>query len=123
MCGMYEECGSKRCVHRTKRSLRAAASLRRAITFGTMRGEAVGTTATTNVGLHLLLDTSGLDVADSSVQIVAADGRPVSEVPLAIINGKAEINHPTGLIAGQYWVRLKKSGETMREYSLRMVER
>ena len=89
----------------------------------TMRGEAVGTTATTNVGLHLLLDTSGLDVADSSVQIVAADGRPVSEVPLAIINGKAEINHPTGLIAGQYWVRLKKSGETMREYSLRMVER
>src|SRR4051812_50029573 len=37
---MYEECGSNRCVHRTKRSLRAAACCRRAITRGTMRGDA-----------------------------------------------------------------------------------
>lgn len=89
----------------------------------TMRGEAAGTTATTNVGLHLILDISGLDAWDTSVQIVAADGRPVSEVPLAIVSGKAAINHPTGLTAGQYWVRLEKSGALMREYDLRVVER
>ena len=38
---MYDECGSNRWVQRTKRSLRAAACLSRAITFGTMRGEAM----------------------------------------------------------------------------------
>ena len=38
---MYDECGSNRCVHSAKRSLRAAACFRRSMTRGTMRGEAM----------------------------------------------------------------------------------
>jgi hypothetical protein len=87
----------------------------------TMRGDAAGTTTKANVGLHLILDTSGLDVANASVQIVTEDGRQVFEGPLAFISGTAEVNHPGGLRPGQYWVRLKNSGETMREYSLRVL--
>jgi hypothetical protein len=90
----------------------------RTVELETMRGEAAGATAVEGFGLDLRLDIAGLDAGGATAQIVEATGGPVAELTVAIDGGKASVRYAAGLQAGRYWVRLKKSGETLREYSL-----
>lgn len=84
----------------------------------TMRGEAAQATAPAGFALDLRLDAADIDAAGATAQIVSADGNVVADAALRVANGKAELRHAAGLSAGHYWVRLKKSGETVREYQL-----
>jgi hypothetical protein len=90
----------------------------RTVELATLRGGAAGSVGTEGFSLHLRLDVDGLDTAGAAAQIVTANGKTIAEVPAPVAEGKAELRYAPGLEAGQYWVRLKKSGETLREYSL-----
>lgn len=90
----------------------------RTVELETVRGGADGAAGMEGFALHLRLDVTGIDTAGATAQIVAADGGAVVELPVALVDGKAEIRYGAGLKAGQYWVRLRNSGETAREYSL-----
>ena len=83
-----------------------------------MRGEANGATAPAGFGLELRLDVTGLEAAGAGAQIVEASGRMVAEPSVTVSGNRATLRYAAGLPAGQYWVRLKRSGETLREYSL-----
>jgi len=84
----------------------------------TVRGEANGAAGAAGAALHLKMDVAGLDATGATAQIVTAGGETVSEVPVDEAGGKAEIRYEKGLSAGRYWVRLRKSGETIREFAL-----
>jgi anti-sigma factor RsiW len=93
------------------------------VELATMRGGAAATTGLTGFALHLRLDVTGLDAAGATAQIVSATGAEVAETPVSLVSGKAELTYAAGLAPGQYWVRLKKAGQTMREYSLAVAAR
>ncbi len=95
----------------------------RTVELATMRGGTAGPLAMEGFALHLRLDVAGLDAAGMTAQIVSANGAVIAETPVALVEGKAELRHAAGLRAGQYWVRLKKAGETVREYSLTVGRR
>ena len=90
----------------------------RTVELATMRGETAQTKGVEGYSLRLRLDVSGLDMNGAAAQIVSASGDPVAELAAPIVDGKAELTYVPGLESGHYWVRLKKSGETLREYSL-----
>jgi hypothetical protein len=90
----------------------------RTVELATVRGEAGGAVAVAGFGLDLRLDVAGLETAGASAQIVEASGGVMAELPITVDGGKATLRYAAGLKTGQYWVRLKKSGETLREYSL-----
>jgi hypothetical protein len=90
----------------------------RAVELATMRGEATGAVAVSGFALDLKLDVAGLETAGATAQIVEASGGLVAEGTITVDGGRATMRYLPGLKAGQYWVRLKKSGETLREYSL-----
>lgn len=90
----------------------------RTVELETRRGETAPAGAAAGFSLSLRLDASGLNVAGTTAQIVSADGATVAELPVQAENGKAVVQYAPGLRAGTYWVRLKKSGETLREYAL-----
>ena len=97
----------------------------RTVQLETVRG---GTPAGSGMGiegfsLDLQLDIAGLDAGGANAQIVSANGRILVEMPVTLVDGKAELRYAAGLEAGQYWVRLKRSGETVREYSLEVRRR
>lgn len=95
----------------------------RTVELETRRGETPATGASTGFSLSLRLDASGLSVAGTTAQIVAADGATVAELPVRAEENKAVVQYSPGLRAGTYWVRLKQSGETLREYALVVGER
>jgi hypothetical protein len=95
----------------------------RTVELATLRGGAAGSAGAEGYSLHLRLDVSGLDTTGSAAQIVDANGRSIAEMPSPLVDGKAELRYAPGLEAGQYWVRLKKAGETLREYSLVVARR
>ena len=95
----------------------------RTVELATMRGGPPPLAALEGYALHLRLDVTGLDAAGTTAQIVSANGALVAETPVALVEGKTELRHAAGLGAGQYWVRLKKAGETVREYSLAVARR
>lgn len=71
--------------------------------------------------LRLRLELDGLtDHASLTVQVVTRTGQPVaSGVPTLEANAaRFRLDQP--LAAGQYWVRLVRDGEPVREYSLRV---
>ncbi|MFN0106947.1 MAG: hypothetical protein ACKV2U_33245 [Bryobacteraceae bacterium] len=91
----------------------------RTVELATLRGGAAANAGgVEGFALHMRLDVAGLDAAGASAQIVNVSGTVVTETPVAMAEGKAELRYAAGLPPGQYWVRLKKSGETVREYSL-----
>jgi len=90
----------------------------RTVELATLRGGPAGSMGTEGFALQLRLDISGLDTTGTVAQIVSASGKTIAEMPAPLIEGKAELRYAPGLEAGQYWVRLKKAGETLREYSL-----
>jgi hypothetical protein len=87
----------------------------------TMRGAADGGQTVEGFALHLRLDVSGLDLTGVTAQLVTANGSSLAELPVAIVAGKGDLRYSAGLSAGQYWVRLKRAGETLREYSLNVT--
>lgn len=95
----------------------------RTVELATLRGGAAGSIGTEGFALHLRLDMSGLDTTVATAQIVSANGKTIAEMPASLEEGKAELRYAPGLPAGQYWVRLKKAGETLREYSLVVARR
>jgi len=95
----------------------------RTVELATLRGAREASTAAAGFSLHLRLDVSGLDAGGASAAIVNASGAVLAETPVSLVDGKAELNYAAGLAAGQYWVRLKKAGETVREYSLAVNSR
>jgi hypothetical protein len=95
----------------------------RTVELATLRGAAPASTGTEGLALLLRLDVSGLDTAGAAAQIVSAGGKTITEMPAPLVNGKAEFRYAPGLEAGQYWVRLKRAGETLREYSLVVARR
>ena len=102
---------------------RAAAPVEwRTVDLATLRGGAAGSAGVEGFALHLRLDVAGLDTAGATAQIVSESGKSVAEMPVSLVERKAELRYAAGLSPGQYWVRLKKAGETLREYSL-IVER
>ena len=91
----------------------------RTVELETLRGgESAAAGASAGYGLALRLDTTGLAPEGLTGQIVAADGAEIAAGPVTWSGGKAELRHAMGLQPGQYWVRLKRNGETVREYSL-----
>jgi anti-sigma factor RsiW len=90
----------------------------RTVELETMRGGGSEAAGMEGFGLALRLDVSGLVIDGATGQIVSADGQVVAEGTVAMVAGKAEFRHAPGLAAGRYWVRLKKNGETLREYAL-----
>lgn len=94
----------------------------RTVELATLRGGAAGSAGVEGFALHLRLDVEGLDTAGATAQIVSESGKSVAEMPVSLVERKAESRYAAGLSPGQYWVRLKKAGETLREYSL-IVER
>lgn len=95
----------------------------RTVEMATLRGEASGAVAVEGFALDLRLDVTGLDAAGATAQLVTSTGSQVAELPVVLEKDKAEVRYAGGLTAGQYWVRLKKSGETVREFSLTVRER
>ena len=59
-----------------------------------------------------------IDTIASVTQLVNGEGTLLRESAVYVGGVKAEFRYEKGLKAGQYWVRLKKRGETVREYSL-----
>lgn len=94
----------------------------RTVELQTMRGGETRGPASEGYSLQLLLDVSGLDATGAVAQIVTGEGKPVAEVPVRPAGNKVEAQYAPGLAAGQYWVRLTKSGDVLREYSL-LVQR
>lgn len=88
------------------------------VELATMRGDVAGPVATEGFSLDLRLDARGLALAGATTQIVTADGATVAEFPALTEGEKVVLKYAPGLRAGQYWVRLKVAGETVREYSL-----
>jgi anti-sigma factor RsiW len=88
------------------------------VELATMRGDLAGPVAMEGFELDLRLDARGLALAGATAQIVAADGTVVGEFPALLEAEKAVVKYAPGLRAGQYWVRLRVAGETVREYSL-----
>jgi len=94
----------------------------RTVELATLRGGVAGNAGVEGFALRLRLDAEGLDTAGATAQIVSENGKSVTEMSVSLVEGKAESRYEAGLSPGQYWVRLKKAGETLREYSL-VVER
>jgi hypothetical protein len=91
----------------------------RTVELETLRGgEGAAGGARAGYALALRLDATGLAPEGLTGQIVAADGVEIAAGPVTWSAGTAELRHATGLQPGQYWVRLKRNGETIREYSL-----
>lgn len=90
----------------------------RTVELATLRGEAAGQKGVAGFALHLRLDVAGVEAGGATAQVVTATGSSVTELPVTLAGGKAELRYAAGLKAGQYWVRLKQGGETIREYSL-----
>ena len=88
------------------------------VELATMRGDLAGRVAMEGFGLDLRLDARGLALAGATTQIVAADGAVIGEFPALMETDKVVVKYAPGLRAGQYWVRLRVAGETVREYSL-----
>jgi hypothetical protein len=95
----------------------------RTVELETMRGGGSEAVGVEGFGLAMRLEVSGLDVTGATGQIVGANGGLVAEAPVLMVAGKAELRHAAGLAAGRYWVRLKKNGETVREYALTVRNR
>lgn len=69
--------------------------------------------------LRIRLDLTGVaDRSDLVVQIVDRAGRLVADGEAAVESEHACFVWATASPAGQYWVRLVRSGATLREYSL-----
>jgi hypothetical protein len=94
----------------------------RTVELATLRGDAAGARGVEGFALHLRLDVAGLDIAGATAQLVTAEGEQLTHTPVTMVDGKGELRYAASLPAGQYFVRLKKAGETVREYSL-LVER
>jgi hypothetical protein len=91
----------------------------RTVELETLRGGEGGAAgARAGYGLALRLDTTGLAPEGLTGQIVDSSGGEIAAGPVTWTAGKAELRHAMGLQPGQYWVRLKRNGETVREYSL-----
>lgn len=92
----------------------------RTVELATLRGDAGAARGVEGFALHLRLDVAGLEVSGvgATAQIVTGDGAELAQAPVAVADGKAELRYAAGLRAGQYFVRLKRAGETVREYSL-----
>lgn len=96
----------------------------RTVELQTLRGgTAAAETGLEGYSLHLRLDVAGLDMNGTTAQIVDAGGAVLAELPIVLADGKAELRYAPGLAAGDYWVRLKWGGETVREYALRVQKR
>lgn len=95
----------------------------RTVELATLRGDANAARAREGFALHLRLDVTGIETTGAAAQIVTSTGTIVSEMPVAMEDGKAAARFAGRLEAGQYWVRLKKNGETVREYSLQVTGR
>jgi len=95
----------------------------RTVELETLRGGEQKAGAAEGFALDLRLDTAGIETVGLTAQIVGADGRLVTETALTAEGGKASLRYAAGLKAGQYWVRLKRNGETVREYSLPVAGR
>ena len=95
----------------------------RTVELQTLRGGASEASGVEGFALALRLEVSGLDTAGATAQIVSSSGAVVAEEAVVMVAGKAELRHAAGLAAGRYWVRLKKNGETVREYALTVRNR
>lgn len=95
----------------------------RTVELATLRGGEAKVDAAEGFALDLRLDAAGLAPVGLTAQIVGADGRVVTETAVAIEDAKVNVRYANGLKAGQYWVRLKQSGETVREFALPVASR
>ena len=95
----------------------------RTVEMETLRGGERMGGAAEGFALELRLDVTGLETNGLTAQIVGADGQLVAEPALTAEGGKLKVRYAPGLKAGQYWVRLKRNGETAREYSLPVAGR
>lgn len=93
------------------------------VELATMRGDTAGAVAMEGFGLDLRLDGRGLALAGATAQIVAADGAVIGEFPAPASGEKVTLRYAAGLRAGQYFVRLRVGGETVREYALTVKKR
>jgi hypothetical protein len=87
-------------------------------------GEAIDARAPGGRPLILRADLSGLQpLALWELEVVDAGGARVHRSAGAASEGSLEVRLPTGLAAGQYWVRLHAAGSEggpLREYALRV---
>ncbi|MBI2689491.1 MAG: hypothetical protein HYX27_24555 [Acidobacteria bacterium] len=96
----------------------------RTVELRTLRGSgAAESRAVAGYALDLRLEASGIEQKTATAQLVNASGDIVAELPVTFTAGKAEARYASALKAGQYWVRLKQAGETVREYSLAVEAR
>lgn len=93
------------------------------VNLSTLRGEATEAVASARTALSLRLDVSGIPPGVAVGQIVSTSGRILAEHPVVIASANATINVRDGLTVGQYWLRLKQDGETVREFALVVVKR
>lgn len=92
----------------------------RTVELETLRGPENQTSALPGYALDLRLDISGLAPEPMEAQIAAADGAVIYTNSVSFLHQKAVFRYSAGLKNGQYWVRLKRNGETVREYSLQV---
>jgi hypothetical protein len=93
------------------------------IALSALRGaaEAAGAgIARSGAPLRLNLDLTGIESAGCCIlQLVSAAGKVLRETTGAPQQGRAILEHPSGLGKGQYWIRVKSnSGADLREFGL-----
>ncbi len=92
----------------------------RTVELETLRGPENQASALPGYALDLRLDITGLAPEPMEAQIVAAGGTIIYTNSVSFLHQKAVFRYSLGLKNGQYWVRLKRNGETIREYSLQV---
>ena len=93
------------------------------VELATVRGDLAGPVALEGFSLDLRLDARGLQLQGAIAQIVTADGTVIGEFPAPATGEKVTLQYVPGLRAGQYFVRLRVAGETVREYALAVRKR